>query len=223
VRRLVVVVDAVMPASGAQVLAQQTPRLGIEQAHMQVVPLHLEASSDPAGRRAVVRGFDFDAAIEMDRARAEAVVAKRLEGQRAEGRTLVGKHDGDLPLGRAVDARVRPPRFPLIEIGLAGLEALEALALQWGLLRMPHAGFDLALAIWIADATRQRDHAVVREHIAIERIERGIVDVGREHALAEIVEDDDLDGPTQATKRLLVELGPDLRAGAPCQQADRLA
>ena len=55
---------------------------------------------------------------------------------------------------------------------------------------MADAGFDFAFAIGIADATRQRDDAVVREHVAIERIERGIVDVGREHALFEIVEDD---------------------------------
>ena len=48
----------------------------------------------------------------------------------------------------------------------------------------------LPFAIGIADATRQRDDAVVREHVAIERIERRVVDVGREHALFEIVEDD---------------------------------
>ena len=53
---------------------------------------------------------------------------------------------------------------------------------------MADAGFDLAFAIGIADATRQRDHAVVREHVAIKRIERRIVDVGREHALFQIVQ-----------------------------------
>ena len=36
---------------------------------------------------------------------------------------------------------------------------------------MTDAGFDFALAIGIADATRQRDHAVVREDVAIEGIE----------------------------------------------------
>ena len=40
----------------------------------------------------------------------------------------------------------------------------------------------------VADATGQRDHAVVGEDVAVERIQRRVVDVGREHALAEIVE-----------------------------------
>lgn len=40
-------------------------------------------------------------------------------------------------------------------------------------LRMTDAGFDLPFAIGIADAARQGDHAVVREHIAIERIHPG--------------------------------------------------
>ena len=222
-RRPVVVEDAVMPAGRTQVLAQQTAGLRIQEADVEVVPLHLEVSPDPAGRRAVVRRLDFDAAIEMDGARAEAVVPKRLQRQRAQRRALLGKHHRDLALGRAVDARVGPARLPLIEIRLRGLEALEALPLQRRLLRMPHPGFDLALAIGIADATRQRDDAVVRQDIAIERIERRIVDVGREHALAEIVEDDDLHGAAQATKRLLVQLGPDRRAGAPRQQPNGLA
>ena len=84
-------------------------------------------------------------------------------------------------------------------------------------------GFDFAFAIGIADATRQRDHAVVREHVAIERIERRIVDVGREHALFEIVEDDDAHGAAEPTKRALVELGPVLRARLPHQQPHRFA
>ena len=126
----------------------------------------------------------------MDRALAEAVVAKRFERQRPERRPLLGKHRGDLALRRAVDARVGPARFPAIEVRLRRLERLEAQALQRRLLRVADAGFDFAFAIGIADAARQRDDAVVREHVAIERIERGIVDVRREHAFAQVVEDD---------------------------------
>ena len=94
---------------------------------------------------------------------------------------------------------------------------------QRRLLCMADAGFDLALAIGIADATREADDAVVREHVAIERIERRLVDVGREHALFEVVEDDDARRAAQPTKRPLVELGPRLRTRLPHQQAHRLA
>ena len=127
----------------------------------------------------------------MDRAIAKLVIAKRLEGQRPERGPFLGKHHGDLALRGAMDARVGPVRVPAIEIGLRRLDRLEALALQRRLLRVADAGFDFAFPIGIADATRQRDGAVVREHVAIERIERRVVDVRREHALFEVVEDDD--------------------------------
>ena len=83
--------------------------------------------------------------------------------------------------------------------------------------------FDFPFAIGIADATRQRDDTVVGQHVAIERIERRIVDVRREHAFFEIVEDDDTDRPTEPAKGALVELGPHLRARLPHQQADGFA
>lgn len=88
---------------------------------------------------------------------------------------------------------------------------------------MADAPCDLPLAIRIADATRQRRHAVVREQIAIERIERRVVDVGREHALAQIVEHQDAGRAAEDAKGLLVQLRPDLRARLPRQQVDGLA
>jgi len=41
------------------------------------------------------------------------------------------EHDRDLPLGGAVDARVGPARFPVIQVRLGFLQALEAKDLQW--------------------------------------------------------------------------------------------
>jgi hypothetical protein len=57
-----------MPAALlAEMLAQQLASARIEQPHIHRVPLHMDLATDPAGRRAVVSGFDLDAAIEVYR------------------------------------------------------------------------------------------------------------------------------------------------------------
>ena len=88
--------------------------------------MHVDPPADPAGRCAVVGGLDFHAAIEVHRADAEAVVPKRLEREGAERGLLLGKHRGDLPFRRAVDAGVRPVRLPAIEVRLRLVERFEA-------------------------------------------------------------------------------------------------
>ncbi len=80
-------------------------------------------------------------------------------------------------------------------------------------------GFDFSFSIWIFDPARQGDHAVVGEDVAIEWIQSGVVDVGDEHAFAQVIEHDDTGTTTQSAKRFLVQLGPDARAGAESQQA----
>jgi hypothetical protein len=77
--------------------------------------------------------------------------------------------------------------------------------------------------IRIPDAAREPDHAVVREHLAIERIERRLVDVGRQHALFEVVEDNDPRRSAQSTKRAFMELRPGLRTRLPDQQTHGFA
>jgi hypothetical protein len=88
---------------------------------------------------------------------------KRFERERAERGLLLGKHRGDLALRGAVDARVRPVRLPAIEVRLRLVEALEAESPQRRLRRVPDASFDFPFAIGIADTTRERDDAVMRE------------------------------------------------------------
>ena len=88
---------------------------------------------------------------------------------------------------------------------------------------MPDARFDFPLAVGIADATRQRDDAIGREHVAIERVECRVVDVRREDLFLQIVEHDHAQRATEPTKRPLVELDPHLRARLPHQQTDRFA
>jgi len=134
--RPIVVVDPMPPAGGAQVLSQQLAGLRPDQSHVQVVPLHLDALADPAGRRAVVRRLDFNAAVEVDGPLSVAVVPKRFEGQRAQRGLLFGKHDRDLPLRGAVDARVGPARLPAVQVRLGLLDRLEAQTAERGLLRM---------------------------------------------------------------------------------------
>ena len=128
----------------------------------------------------------------MHGALAEAVVAKRLEraAARARGRSsanIAATWRFVVPWMR-VSAQCASQRS---RYACASSSVSKRRPLQRRLLRVADAGFDLALAIGIADAARQRDDAVVREHVAIERIERRVVDVGREHALAQVVEDDD--------------------------------
>jgi len=199
--------------------AEQLAGDGIDQPDMQIIPLHGDALGEPVRRGTVVARLDFDAAVQMHRADAKLVVTKRLQRQRPERRSLFRKARGDLLLGGAVDTRVRPALFPAIQVRLRLGERAKALAPERCLLCMADAGFHLPFAIGIADATRQGDRAVMRKHITIERIQSGVVDVRREHAFAQIVEHDDSDGAAQTAKRIFVQLGPDLRARLPRQEA----
>ena len=160
----------------------------------------------------------------MHRALAVLVVAERLHRQRQQRRPLFGEHGGDLPLGGAVDARVGPARFPVVQVGLGFLQAFEAQPFQRRLLRMADASSPpFPLRSGSRDAAGQSDGAVVLQHVAVQGIERGIVDVGGEHALAKIVEHDHARDAAEPAKGLLMQLGPGLRTGAEHQQPNRLA
>src|SRR2546427_8513442 len=124
----------------------------------------------------------------MHGAGAVVVVAKGLERQRSEMRLYRGERGGDLTLGGAVDTGIGPARLPAVEIRLRLFETLEAQPLERRALGVADRRLDFPLPIRGADTTGQRDDAVVREHIAVERVEGRIVDVGREHAFLEIVE-----------------------------------
>ena len=119
--------DAMTTALLAQMLAQELPRSRIDQPYMCATPLHLNAAADPAGRGAVIRRFDFHAAIQMDRAFAVLVVAKGLKRQGQQRWAFFGEHGCDLPFGGAVNAGVSPALLPLIQVGLRFFQAFEAL------------------------------------------------------------------------------------------------
>ena len=219
-----VLIGDAMPAAGrAQVLAKQFAGAGVEQPDVGPVPLDVDAAADPARRCGVVGRGDLDAAVEMHGALAVLVVAKRFERQSHERRALFGKHGGDLALGGAVDAGVSPAPLPAVQIRLGVVEALEAQTVQRGFLRVADAGLDLALAVGVADAARQGDGAVVGQHVAVERIERRVVDVRGEDALLEVVEHDDADTAAQPPECALVQLGPEPGARPVDQQPHGLA
>ncbi len=150
----VLVLDAMAAARLAQVLAQQLARARVQQAHVSRIPLHLDAPADPARRRAVVGRLDFHAAIQMHRALAVLVIAEGLDGQWQQSGLLFGEHGRDLPLGGAVDARVGPPLFPVVQVGLRFLQTFEAHAFQRRLLGVADAALDLPLPIRIPDTAR---------------------------------------------------------------------
>ena len=168
--RAIGVLNAMPAARRPHMLAQELARLRIEQADEEVVPLHVDAAADPAGRRAVVGGLDFHAAIEVHGADAEAVVPKRLERERAERRLLLGKHRGDLAFRRAVDARVGPVRFPAIEIALAPPRATRSGARA----AASSSRARRRLRLCPCDRDRRRDTAGRRRHSA--RAHRGRAD-----------------------------------------------
>src|SRR5712691_2586919 len=199
-----------MPASFlAQMLAKQLPGPGVKQTYLQPVPLHLTPPPNPAGWRPVVGSLDFHATIQMHGAFAVLITAERFQGQRQQVWFLLGKHGGHLSFSSAVDARIGPARLPMVQVSLRLLETLKPLSFERCFLGMTDAGFNLTFAIWISHSAGHGYHAVVGQQITIERVERGIVNVRSEHALAQIVEHYNAHAATQSAKRFLVELGPD--------------
>ena len=72
----------------------------------------------------------------------------------------------------------------------------------------------MILSVRVRHAAWERDGSVMPQHVPIERVERGIVDVGRKHTLAQIIEHDHARHPGQPPKGFLMQLGPDLGTGA---------
>src|SRR5215472_15198904 len=138
-------------------------------------------------------------------------------------RLLFGEHRRYLSLGAAVDAFIRPALFPVVEISLCLFQTLEALAFEWGFLCVGDTRLDFSFSIGIAYTANHRRHAVVRQHIAIERVQTRIVDVGGKHAFAKIIQNDDARAAAKPAEGLLVQLGPDAGARSEAQQSNRFA
>jgi hypothetical protein len=79
------------------------------------------------------------------------VIAERFHRQREQGWFFFREHGGHLPFGGAVDARIRPVRFPTIQIGLRLLQTLEALSFERRVFGVSDAALDFSFSIWILD------------------------------------------------------------------------
>jgi len=86
-----------------------------------------------------------------------------------------------------------------------------------------NTGFHFAFAVRVLHSAWKRCDAVVLQHVTVQGIERGLVNIGREHALAQIIEHHHASHSTKPAKRLLMQLGPDARAGTEHQEADGFA
>jgi hypothetical protein len=63
-------------------------------------------------------------------------------------------------------------------MGLCFFQTLEAQPFQRRFLRVADGRFHLAFSIRILNASRHGDGAIMRQHVAVQRVERWIVDVG---------------------------------------------
>src|SRR5471030_3327336 len=78
---------------------------------------------------------------------------------------------------------------------------------------MADAGFHFAFPVRIPDPARHRDSAIVSEHIPVERVQSGIVDIGREYSLFKVVGNHDSGRATQAPESLLMQFRRDAGTG----------
>src|SRR5262249_13010261 len=121
-----------------------------DETDVQLVPLNMYLASDPTRRRAVVGGFNLDAAIQMNGPFAVLITTEWFQRQWKQCRFFFGEHRRDLPLCGAVNASIRPPALPLVEISLRLLQTLKAKSFQRRSLRVPHTRLNFAFSVWIA-------------------------------------------------------------------------
>src|SRR5438105_15351358 len=73
--------DAISAALLTQVLAKKLVGVGMQDTHVQLIPLHLHRTCDPSRRQTVIGGFDFHPTIQMHYTFAVSVVAESFKKQ----------------------------------------------------------------------------------------------------------------------------------------------
>ena len=207
--------DPALALAGDNVFAHKLLRFRIDDPDPQPADVNDNSCAGILRRRVVVRPVNFDEAIEVYRSFADAIVFKPGQRKLLEICLFLLEHQPNLPFRRAVDTRHRPALVPAIEMGVLLLNALEAPSLQCRFLRVADLRFDLALEIRRVRTARQRDYAVVLEHLGVQRVELRIVDVGLDHAFFEIVQADRTRRAAELHECLFVQLAPNLTRRIP--------
>ena len=225
----VFVFDAPPPAffTWCRCLAQELSCARIEQAHMQSVPLNSAPSSaDPARRHAVVGGFDLDTAVKVNGSLAMWLVVAKV-GSTGSGwrKRFLFARTWPRPVAWWCREYACPPS-PLPsdrECALRSFQAVEALTFKRRLLGMADARLYFAFPVGIADPAGHGDSAIVSEHIPIERIQSGIVNIGSEDTFFKVVGDHHSCCAAQPPEGLLMQFGPDAGTGLEAEKPNALA
>src|SRR5439155_24314626 len=85
---------AIAAAFLTQVLAKKLVGVGMQDTHVQLIPLHLHRTSDPSRRQTVIGGFDFHTTIQMHYTFSVLVVAERFQRQCLQVRFFFREHGG---------------------------------------------------------------------------------------------------------------------------------
>ncbi len=112
-----------------------------------------------------------------------------------------------------MNARVGPPGFPVVQARLRFFETLETKALQRRFLRVADSRFDFSFAIGTLNPAWHGDDAVMCQDILEQRIDCGVVDIRREHAFPEVIQNQNTGAAAKSAKRRLMQLGPRACAG----------
>ena len=220
------VVDVMVASRRAGMLAQEGPGLRRQQADLPRIPLDLDLASNPAGRRTVVGRLDFHTAVQMHRPDAVAVVAKKVSRGNApkcgcSSANITATWRFVVPWMRVSAQRVsHRSRYVCAASSVSKRSPFKGVFWAW-----PTPASTLPLQSGsLAARHRQGDHAVMGEDIAVERIERRVVDVrGRRTPSRRLSSTTTRTVPPSRRNAASCSSARPLRAGAPRQQPHRLA
>ena len=169
---------------------------------------HQHLGPDRGGSGGVAAVLDPDAGVIADGAHRFLEILHTQHRQWLQMGAFFLEHGLHLAARAAVDAGGGPLGLPVLEKFVLLFDRLEATALERGALSVADCVLDAALAVGVADSGRIGDHAIVREHGRVHRVELGLVEVGLEHALFEIIEHDVATTTAEIAPGLLMQTRP---------------